>query len=34
MKAAGLNPMLAYQQGGNASPSGVTLMYRTLFRPL
>lgn len=28
MKAAGLNPMLAYSQGGNASPSGASSAYQ------
>lgn len=33
MKAAGLNPMLAYQQGGNASPAGVTADVQDVISP-
>lgn len=33
MSAAGLNPMLAYQQGGNASMSGASMQYGDVVSP-
>lgn len=33
MKAAGLNPMLAYQQGGASSPSGASVKFENPIEP-